>query len=107
MNLINKSKALVSTSSHETFGIVMIEALSQGVPIISFNNGGVLDIINKKNGILVRNKSDKELRKSLNVFIKNYNKFDKAEIIKFYRKNFLPRIVIKKINKIYKLKGLK
>mgnify|MGYP001277930700 CR=1 FL=1 len=107
MNLINKSKALVSTSSHETFGIVMIEALSQGVPIISFNNGGVLDIINKKNGILVRNKSDKELRKSLNLFIKNYNKFDKAEIIKFYKKKFLPRIVIKKINKIYKLTGLK
>ena len=106
LNLVNKSKALVSTSLHETFGIVSIEALSLGVPIISFNNGGVLDIINKKNGILVKDRSDLTLKKSLELFFLNHSKFNKNEIIKFYKKKFFPRIVINKINKVYNSVGL-
>ena len=41
-------------TKYESFGIVLIEAMSAGVPIISSNVGGISELIkNKENGILV------------------------------------------------------
>ncbi len=42
------------SSLHEGFGIVLLEAMSQGLPIVAANNGGQTDIIKEpRNGILV------------------------------------------------------
>ncbi|WP_394249773.1 glycosyltransferase [Vibrio profundi] len=48
-----QSDLLLHTSHYETFGMIYIEALAHGIPIISCDSLGVRDIINDKNGILV------------------------------------------------------
>ena len=53
IKLLNKAKLLIHTSQFETFGLVAIEAQTMGVPVLSINNGSLMEIIeNNKNGYL-------------------------------------------------------
>jgi len=45
--------ALVLSSYHETFGVVLIEAMSTGLPVIATRSGGPNDIVTSEIGILV------------------------------------------------------
>ena len=45
--------AFVHPSRYETFGIVLIEALSTGRPVIATRSGGPNDIVRKEDGLLV------------------------------------------------------
>jgi glycosyltransferase involved in cell wall biosynthesis len=50
--LLGESDCLALTSDHETFGVVVIEALARGMPVISTDCGGTADIVTDTNGIL-------------------------------------------------------
>jgi glycosyltransferase involved in cell wall biosynthesis len=47
------ANCFVLTSNYETFGVVLIEALACGIPLIATRCGGPEDIVNDSNGILV------------------------------------------------------
>jgi glycosyltransferase involved in cell wall biosynthesis len=51
--LYNKADAFILPSLAESFGIVFAEAMSCGLPIIGGRTGGVPDLIQEENGILV------------------------------------------------------
>ena len=54
------------SSEVEPFGLVIIEAMSRGIPVISTNCNGPKDIIsNKKNGILININNKVELKKAI------------------------------------------
>ena len=74
-DLLNKSKLLIHTSKLETFGLVAIEANAMGVPVLTNNNGPLLEIIdNIKNGLYSENLLDG----SVNYFVQDLlnNNFD-------------------------------
>lgn len=73
---ITKSNCLISASSYETFGIVFLEALAVGRPIISFDNGGIADIINEHNGILIHDVSENTIQTAMIKMIENYRNFN-------------------------------
>ena len=52
---IAKASVLVFPSKWELegFGLVMLEAMSQGVPVVAFNQGTAPEIIDENSGILV------------------------------------------------------
>jgi glycosyltransferase involved in cell wall biosynthesis len=52
--LLSESDLYVMSSIHEGFGVVLLEAMACGLPIVCTNRGGQTDIIeDNKNGILV------------------------------------------------------
>ncbi|MFZ7150375.1 glycosyltransferase [Enterococcus gallinarum] len=53
-NIIVKSKFLVITSNYEGFSLAAIESMSQGVPIITRRIGGVTDLLQVNQGIVVK-----------------------------------------------------
>ena len=65
---IKASQFLVMSSKYEGFGIVLLESLSLGIPVISFNcKSGPSEIIqNNKNGILVKDQDFNELTNAIN-----------------------------------------
>ncbi len=60
--VLSGAKALIYTSKDEDFGIVPVEALKLGTPVIAFDSGGVKEsVIDGKNGILFEKFNDKSL----------------------------------------------
>ncbi len=50
---MHDADCFVLSSLQETFGVVLIEALACGTPVISTRSGGPEDIVHEKNGLLV------------------------------------------------------
>lgn len=51
---LTASDIYVSTAIHEGFGLVFLEAMESGLPVISYDNGGQIDFLkNSKTGFLV------------------------------------------------------
>lgn len=70
----------VLPSHYETFGVVLIEALSRGIPVISTFCGGPECIVNKNNGILVAPKNVEELTNALITMHKNYTTYNQNKL---------------------------
>ena len=51
---ISESKILLSSSLFETFGVVLIEAYSQGVPVLITDSIGVRNVFKKECGRLLK-----------------------------------------------------
>jgi glycosyltransferase involved in cell wall biosynthesis len=64
--LLSVADVFVMASLHEGFGIVFLEAMSQGLPIISTNVGGQTDFLgNGRNAILVPPERSDELQRAI------------------------------------------
>lgn len=64
--LLRGSHCFVLSSMHEGLGIVVQEAMDAGLPVVSTDNGGQLDLIKQgRNGILVRTGDDKGLAEAI------------------------------------------
>ncbi len=71
--LFLQSSIYVMTSIHESFGLVLIEAESYGLPLLAFDTAeGPKEIIeNNKNGFLVSERNIEEMAKKIEKLIKN------------------------------------
>ena len=78
--LLREYNALLMFSNYETLSCVTQEALISGIPVVSSGVNGVLDLINKTNGILVERQNEKALANAMIQLIENYKKFDNVKI---------------------------
>lgn len=74
------SNAFVLASRTETFGVVYIEALSQGLPIIATRCGGPESIVTSDNGLLVPIENIPELTKALLTLYENHVNYDPVRL---------------------------
>ena len=62
INEYNKAKIVVHASQYETFGLVVLESNSCGVPVVSINQGPLKEtIINGQNGFVAETFEDEDL----------------------------------------------
>ncbi len=95
-----KSKALVYASINEDFGMVPVEAMSYGLPLIAYYDGGVKEtVIDQKTGLFFTKHTAKSLNEAIVKFEKM--KFKKSSCIK-QAKKFAENIFQDKISKIIK-----
>jgi glycosyltransferase involved in cell wall biosynthesis len=70
----NASEFLVCPSIDEAFGLVNLEAMASGIPVIGSDVGGIKDIIvNGKTGFLVQPKNSKALYEKMLTLLKDNN----------------------------------
>lgn len=92
---------LTLTSYAETFGCVIIEALSCGKPVLATRCGGPEELINKENGLLVSQGDVIALKDGLKFMLENYSKFDSGRISRDAKARYSKEKVGKRLTDIY------
>ena len=98
---LQESDCLVHTSYFETFGVVLIEAMSCGVPFITTKCGGPEDIIEEGVGYMVDPGNASMLAEAMFKFIDNKNEFSKFNIRSIAVNKYSYPVVAEKIMQIY------
>jgi glycosyltransferase involved in cell wall biosynthesis len=89
-------------SAYETFGVVLIEALASGRPIISTNSKGPEDIIDGKNGCLVQIHEAQYFAEAMISVIENYSTYNQKVISEKCESKFGDNAIINQIMAVYK-----
>lgn len=77
---IATSDALVLSSNYETFGVVIIEALALGKPVVATKCGGPESIINSEVGYLVEKNSVDSMAEGLRKLYRNRHNFSQRKL---------------------------
>jgi len=95
------ASVLVLFSRYENLPCVIIEALSCGLPVIATDVGGVSELVNENNGLLVRSEDEKDLTESMNDVMNNYKNYDREQIAAQAGERFSYATIGKQFNELY------
>jgi glycosyltransferase involved in cell wall biosynthesis len=91
----------VFPSLKESFGVVLIEAMACGKPVIATCSGGPEEIVNKDNGILIPTQDIKALVETFDYMLDNYQEFNSEKIREYIINNYSYKAVSKTLNRTY------
>lgn len=102
-NLLLESSIYLMTSHTESFGLVLIEAMSYGIPCLSYTSAqGANELIDDgENGYLIKNRSEEEMISKIELLIEDdklRNKFGKNARAK--SKNYSNEVILEKWQKL-------
>ena len=99
--LMRNSDAFVLFSLYENMPCVVLEALCCGLPVITSDVGGLKEVINQENGVLVRDYATRTLTEAMiNLYI-SYLQFNRQKISADARSKFSYEMIGKEINDAY------
>ncbi|MBC7861827.1 MAG: glycosyltransferase family 4 protein, partial [Bacteroidia bacterium] len=101
VKLFHSADVLVLNSAYENLPVVILEAMSCGLPVLSSNVGGIKEYVNSSNGILFDDIDGDGLLLSMMDFCKKRSSFNKVEIRNFAIKNFSKEEISKKFDSVY------
>lgn len=99
--ILNKSDCFVLPSRGETFGVVYIEAMATGTPVIATKCGGPEEFITDKEGLLVPVDDVDALCNAMSEMIKSIEKYDRTNIAETVKCKYSPEIIAEKLTAIY------
>jgi len=99
--LLQQSDAFVLSSQYETFGVVVVEAMACGLPVITTRCGGPESIVqNERVGVLC-DIDEHSLAESMKYLYKNRDKYDNKFIAQYIKENFSEEAVCEQLTKVY------
>lgn len=98
---INEMDIFLLASKFETFGVVLIEALANGKPIISTDCVGPRDIVTKFNGILSKSFEKIDFLQAMEEVYNNYDSYNRQKIVKDCYNRFSEKTIINQLIEQY------
>jgi L-malate glycosyltransferase len=98
---LGKSHAFVLTSRHETFGVVLIEAMSMGLPVITTRSGGPDSIITDNKLGIICDTNVSSISKALKSVYMNRSHYVSKVIREEAIKKYSGEAVVKRLIEIY------
>lgn len=102
ISLMTGYHAFVLSSRAETFGVVCIEALSQGLPNIATVCGGPEEFITETNGLLIPPDDIDAMAEAMCKMYENYSQYDKPAIANECLSKFSPHVIAGQLTEIFK-----
>ena len=99
--LYKSADAFILASRSETFGVVLIEALSAGLPVIAARSGGPEDYVNDSNGLLVPTDDIAALTDAMERMVRPESRYDRAALAASARDRFSPGAVAGALTALY------
>lgn len=99
-SFFNKLDFFVLSSRIESFGIVVIEALACGLPVIATICGGPEYILNEELGILIEKNNVDELVVALHTMRNSYYNYDPNKIREFCLSNYSKAVYIRRMDQL-------
>lgn len=98
---LNKCHIFLLASTYETFGVVLIEALAVGRPVVTTDSGGPRDIVTEKNGYIVTSWKPEDYAEKLLQLVDQYSSYNQNEISADCRQRFGEDKIITEIQESY------
>ena len=99
--LYNIADVLAIPSRIEGFGLVAVEALACGTPVIATNQGGLPEIINEKVGTIIEVEDYVALEKEISKILNKEKKFNEEELVNYAKNNYSQNLLINKVIETY------
>jgi glycosyltransferase involved in cell wall biosynthesis len=77
---MSKSAFFVFPSLHETFGLVIAEALSCGIPVIAPDRTAPPEFVHDINGLLIDPEDEKQIREALEKMLNDHSSYDSQKM---------------------------
>jgi len=100
-NIIQQHDFLVIASRYESFGVVAIEALASGIPVLATRCGGPEDIIVEGTGLLVDKNDSASLACGLKEIVSQLDTFQPKKLRRYAQEKFGTQSVVKQLNEVY------
>ena len=97
----SKLDMFVLPSRYETFGIVLIEAMACGIPVIATKCGGPEEIVTDETGLLIEKDNPEELALAIKNIWANPGKYNKQTIRKYSADKYGQSVFAEKISALY------
>ena len=98
---VANADVFVLSSRYETFGVVVIEALALGKPVIATRCGGPESILRKEDGILIPLNDINALAVAMRQLLENRTDYDSAEIREACRERYSEATVATRLKQVY------
>jgi len=101
LNEMRCCNIFVLPSHHETFGVVLIEALACGKPVIATDSGGPRCIVHDGNGLLVTPGDNVALANAMKMMVQDIDQYDPKAIHEDCINRFGEKTIVNRIVDIY------
>ncbi len=98
---MQEANALLMFSRFENSPCSIIEALCCGLPVIATRVGGIPELINETNGMLVESLDKKGLIAAMEEMITNYKAYNRKKIAEDAAARFSYPVIGKKLDEVY------
>jgi glycosyltransferase involved in cell wall biosynthesis len=98
---LRNADALIMFSYYENMPCVILEALCTGIPVIASDVGGIREVVNPDNGILVEAGKETQLIEAMKEMISNYELYEQDLISQHAKDQFSYQTIGKTILQVY------
>lgn len=99
---LHASHAFVLPSRFEAFGVVFIEAMACGLPVIAAKSGGPESFIEKACGTIVNPDNPDQLAAAMEEMAERYDEYNRDHIWQYTINKFSPKAIAAKYIRVYK-----